>query len=116
MAEKHSGNQRAEEYDDRDTITLNLDSGEDVECIVVTSYEAGGKNYIALLPTEGLDAEEGEVYLYRYHDGPDGDPVLEYIESDEEYDIASDAFDEWLDSQEYDELVGDEEAEDGGAD
>ena len=30
---------------------------------------------------------------------------LENIESDEEYDIVSDAFDEFLDSQEFDELV-----------
>ena len=110
MKEKQAAGQ-AEEYDDRDTITLNLDDGTEVECIVITSFTAGGKNYIALLPTEGIDAEEGEVYLYGYHDGPDGDPVLENIASDEEYEIVSDAFDEWLDSQEYDELVGDDDDE-----
>lgn len=31
------------------------------------------------------------------------------IESDEEYEIASDAFDEMLDDEEYDELVSEEE-------
>ena len=38
-----------------------------------------------------------------------GSPQLENIESDEEYEAASDAFDELLDSMEYDELVPEEE-------
>ena len=38
-----------------------------------------------------------------------GQPKLENIESDEEYEIASDAFDELLDSMEYDELVSEDE-------
>ncbi len=63
-----------------------------------------------LLPTEGQDAEEGEVYLYRYHE-VDGQPDLSNIESDEEYEIVADAFDEFLDNQEYDELVSEDEAD-----
>ena len=34
---------------------------------------------------------------------------MENIEDDEEYDIVADAFDELLDEQEYDELVGEED-------
>ncbi|MDD6325423.1 MAG: DUF1292 domain-containing protein, partial [Lachnospiraceae bacterium] len=43
----------------------------------------------------------------------DGTPILDNIEDDEEYEAASDGFDEWLDSLEYDELVSedDEDAE-----
>ena len=33
----------------------------------------------------------------------DGEPDLGNIEDDEEYEIAADAFDEWMDSQEFDE-------------
>ena len=51
------------------------------------------------------EADEGEVFLYRYSETDNGEPVLDNIESDEEYDIVSDAFDEFLDSQEFDELV-----------
>ena len=36
---------------------------------------------------------------------------LENIEDDEEYEAVADAFDEMLDAAEYDELVGEEEAE-----
>ena len=54
-------------------------------------------------------SEEGEVFLYRYSEDADGNPSLDSIESDEEYEIVADAFDEWLDEQEYDELVGEDE-------
>lgn len=45
----------------------------------------------------------------RYSKDTNGQPKLENIESDEEYEIASDAFDELLDSMEYDELVSEDE-------
>ena len=38
-----------------------------------------------------------------------GNPQLDNIDSDEEYALASEAFDEMLDSMEYDELVGEDE-------
>ena len=96
--------------DDEMFVTLALDDGSEVECLVVTIFEAGGEDYIALLPTEGEESEEGEVYLYRYAEDKDGNPDLSNIDSDDEYEIVADAFDEWLDSQEYDEIVdGDED-------
>ena len=107
MAEK---NKMMEEPEEEMTVTLTLDDGSEIECLVLTIFEAGGREYIALLPTEGIDAEEGEVYLYRYTE-VDGEPDLQNIEDDEEYEIVADAFDELLDEQEYDEMVGDDEEE-----
>ena len=52
--------------------------------------------------------EDGEVFLYRFSE-VNGEPQLENIEDDEEYDIVADAFDELLDSQEFDEIVGEDE-------
>ncbi len=85
------------------TVTLNMDDGSEVECVVLTIFEAAGRDYIALLPMDGAEAEEGEVYLYRYNEPEDGEPSLDNIE---------DAFDELLDAQEYDELIGEDELED----
>ena len=91
-------------HDEEVTVTLTLDNDEEVECVVLTIYEAGGKEYIALLPIdEDGDNEEGDVYLYRYAE-VDGEPTLDNIEDDDEYEVAADAFDEWLDAQEYEEL------------
>ena len=93
------------------TVTLTLDDDTEVECVVLTIFTAGESDYIALLPMEGEDSEEGEVYLYRYSETEDGTPVLDNIEDDDEYEIVADAFDEMLDDQEYDELVGEDEVE-----
>lgn len=87
---------------DEITVTLTLDNDEEIECAVLTVYEAGGRQYIALLPLdENGESEEGDVYLYRYIDTDPENPDLENILDDEEYEIAADAFDEWLDEQEF---------------
>ncbi|MBO5279538.1 MAG: DUF1292 domain-containing protein [Lachnospiraceae bacterium] len=91
------------------TVTLTLDDDTELECIVLTIFPAGDKEYIALLPMDSAEDEEGEVYLYRYEEDADGNPSLSNIEDDDEYDIVADAFDELLDEQEYDELVGEED-------
>ena len=94
------------------TVTLTLDDDTTLECIVINIFQAGDKEYIALLPMEGEAAEDGEVYLYRYSEDEDGQPNLENIEDDEEFEIVSDAFYEMLDSAEFDELVSEDELED----
>ena len=91
------------------TVTLTLDDGSEVECVVLTIFEAGDRDYIALLPTEGAEADEGEVYLYRYEEDADGNPSLDNIEDDDEYEVVADAFDELLDDQEFDEIVGEDD-------
>ncbi|OUQ52143.1 DUF1292 domain-containing protein [Lachnoclostridium sp. An118] len=85
------------------TVTLTLDNDEVLECAVLTIYEAGGRQYIALLPLDENGEEEGDVYIYRYIETDPENPDLENIEDDEEYEIAADAFDEWLDEQEFEE-------------
>lgn len=59
------GNQDAENEEEM-TVTLTLDDGTELECVVLTIFEAGDREYIALLPLDGREAEDGEVYLYRY--------------------------------------------------
>ena len=98
--------------DEEMTVTLTLDDGTDLECVVLTIFEAADKEYIALLPLDGNEAEDGEVYLYRYTEDADGNPDIQNIESDEEYEIVADAFDELLDTEEYEEIVSEEDLED----
>ena len=90
--------------EDMITVTLTLDNDEVVECAVLTTSQAGGNEYIALLPMdESGDDMTGDVYLYRYRE-VDGEPTLENIDDDDEYEAAADAFDEWMDEQEFEEL------------
>ena len=56
--------------------------------------------------------DDGEVWFYRYSEDendPDAEPELGYIDNDDEYDMVADAFDEYLDNAEFDEIVKDEE-------
>ena len=107
MADEKELNEEEQEM----TVTLTLDDDTEGECVVLTVFNAGEHEYIALLPMEGADSEEGEVYLYRYSETEDGTPNLDNIEDDDEYEIVAEAFDELLDAQEYDELVGEDEEE-----
>jgi uncharacterized protein YrzB (UPF0473 family) len=93
------------------TVTLTLDNDEEIECAVVSIFEANDRRYIALLPLDDKEAGDGEVYLYRYDETKDGQPELTNIETDDEFEIVSDAFDEMLDAAEYEELLGDDEEE-----
>ena len=90
-------------FNEEVTVTLTLDDDTELECAVLTIYEVDGKEYIALLPMDEAENEDGDVYLYRYSE-VDGEPTLENIEDDEEYEAAADGFDEWLDEQEFEEL------------
>ena len=65
MAKDKNMNQDAAN-DEEMTVTLTLDDGTELECVVLTIFEAADKEYIALLPLDGNEAEDGEVYLYRY--------------------------------------------------
>lgn len=101
-----------EEAAEEMTVTLDLDDGTSVECAIVTILTVHDRDYIVLLPlNENGDNEEGTVWFYRYHENekePNEEPVLEYIEDDEEYEIVADAFDEYLDNVEFDEIMEEE--------
>lgn len=84
-------------------VTLTLDDGVEIDCEILTIFTVEKQDYIALLPPEGHGFEEGEALLYRFFED-DELPRIENIESEEEYEIAADAFDEWMDTAEYDEL------------
>lgn len=92
--------------EDEFTVTLSLDDGTDLECTILTIFPAGEREYIALLPKQQEDSEEGEVYLYRYSEDEDGQPSIDNIDDDDEYELVADAFDELLDEEDY-ELIED---------
>ena len=103
MAEKNQINNLE---DDDMFVTLHLDDGSSVECQILTIFEADGRDYIALLPLDenGDDNEDGEVFIYRYSEDAEGNPSLENIEDDDEYEVVSDRFDELLDEAEFEDL------------
>lgn len=105
MTDKNAAN-----YDDEEmTVELELDDGQIVNCAIITILTVDKKDYIALLPLdENGNNEDGEVWFYQYEEDeadPEAEPKLTYIDDDEEYDSVADAFDEYLDNVEFDELI-----------
>lgn len=85
-------------------VTLDLDDGSQVECEILTIFTVNKRDYIALLPLDedGEADEETEVFIYRYSEDEDGNPNLDNIQDDDEYEAVSDRFDELLDEAEFD--------------
>ncbi len=104
---------KQDNLDEEMTVELNLDDGTTVVCAIITILEVEGQDYIVLLPLdENGENEDGEVWFYRYSENPDDpneEPELGFIDSDDEYEAVADAFDEYLDSVEFDEIMEDEE-------
>lgn len=99
-----------EELNDEEmTVELELEDGTVVNCAIITILSVEGQDYIALLPLdEEGENEDGEVWFYRYSENPEDpneEPELGFIEEDDEYEKVAEAFDEYLDSCEFDELV-----------
>lgn len=102
--------EKKNDYDDEEmTVELELENGTMVNCAIVTILTVESKDYIALLPlNETGENEDGEVWFYSYSENPDDpneEPDLGYIDDDEEYEKVADAFDEYLDNCEFDELA-----------
>lgn len=95
-----------QELDDEEmTVDIELDDGSVVSCAIVTILTVNSKDYIVLLPlNENGESDEGEVWFYGYKEDesdPNVEPELIYIENDDEYEAVADAFDEFLDNEEY---------------
>lgn len=112
--DKNSNQNENSGYDAEEmTVELELEDGTNVTCAIVTILTVSNREYIVLLPLdEQGDNTDGEVWFYRYSENPDDpneEPELDYIDDDDEYEAVADAFDEYLDSTEFDELVGEDD-------
>jgi uncharacterized protein YrzB (UPF0473 family) len=96
---------------EHDSITLSLDDGTELDCVVLDIFSVDDKDYIALQPEEGQE-DDDNVFLYRFiQENEDDEPQLLNIEDDDEFEAVADAFEELIDSEEYDEMF-DEDSED----
>ncbi|MBW4829314.1 MAG: DUF1292 domain-containing protein [Clostridiaceae bacterium] len=74
------------DHEEPGIIYLTLEDGSEMECNVLGIFEVEDKAYIALVPMG-----EEEVLLYEYIEVEDG-IELGQIESDEEFELVSEAF------------------------
>ena len=93
-----------------ETMELELDNGEKMTCDVISIFPVNINNreqmYIALLDENA--GEDDDIFLYRASNLENPDDIkIDNIESDEEFEIVADAFDELLDDEELNEMLDD---------
>ena len=90
------------------SVDIILDDGSTVNCSIITILTVQEKDYIVLLPLNDKgESEDGEVWFYRYEEDENdvnAEPILTYIDDDEEYVAVEDAFDEFLDEGVFDSI------------
>ncbi len=83
--------------DDDVMVTIELDDGSELDCEILTIFDVGDQDYIVLLPVDemGEPLNDTEVLIYRYNEDPEtGEPTLDNIASDEEYEAVGKRFEE----------------------
>ena len=78
----------------KDFITLTMEDDSELQCATLGTFQAGDYEYIVLQPV--MEAE-GEVLVFRYSEDADGEPLLEEVDSEEEYGVVSKAFEDFVD-------------------
>ena len=106
MSDKNNNLNEEEFEEELDQVTLTIEDGSEMTCDVIAIFPCGDRDYIALLPENDPD---GDFLLYRFIDNGDGNYDLDDIGDDEEFEAASEAFDELMDNEDYDEMFGDED-------
>ena len=93
-------------------VTITMDDNSEVHCVILGIFEAeNDREYIALLPLDGPEAENDQVYIYRYDEDENEQPILENIADDEEFALASKAFAEMMEEPEEEETEFDDSEE-----
>ena len=97
------GTNNIDNEDEELFVTITLEDDSEIECEVLTIFEVEEQDYIVLLHDNG--EEDGEIFIYRYFEDEDGEPGLDNIETQEEFDMVSEVFDSIVEDGEYDEII-----------
>ncbi len=91
-----------EENDTDVMVTLDLDDGTTLDCEILTIFDIDSQSYIVLLPVDenGTPYDYENVVIYRYFEKDDGEPYLDNIKDDEEYELVAKKFQELQDIEE----------------
>ena len=81
--------------EDGDPLYMDIEfsDGRVVEYEIIGTFGIGENRYLAMYPTE---QEGGTVNLFPIEEGPDGQPEFREFFDDEEYEVASEFFETWV--------------------
>ena len=82
-------NNKINQPDEAEFITLEYDDGTVVECEIMGIFDVEGKDYIALIPDDGSD----DVYIYAYEEKENDEFEILDIEDDALFERVAAEFD-----------------------
>jgi len=77
-------------------ISIEYEDGTVVDCEILGTFEADGKEYVALVPQESGEDAEDNVLIYKYAEADDDSIELIDIEDEEEFNKAAEVLDRLL--------------------
>lgn len=89
------------QHDDEEVIVLTDEEGNEHEFTIVQVIKVDEKDYAVLLPLQG--EEEAEEAVILRIDSENDEDVLVEIEDEEEFDRVAEAWEEFLDEEEFEE-------------
>ena len=79
------------------TIRISDENGNEIDAEIMAALEVEetGKEYMAVMPSAPIRGfEQGEAILLAYDEVENGDPLFEALSDPEEFEIATNAFEE----------------------
>lgn len=86
------------------SITIELEDGEEKDCIIVATPKSEYGSYIALLPKEKEYITSRKILLFKVIDSEDA-PIIKCIKDDAEREYANDLLNMMIKDQYYDKLI-----------
>jgi Protein of unknown function (DUF1292). len=83
------------DHDDA-VISIEYEDGTVVDCEILGTFEANGKEYVALVPQDSGEDAEDNVLIYKYAEADDDSIELIDIEDEEEFNKAAEVLDRLL--------------------
>lgn len=80
-------------------VTLFMEDGTQMDCMIAAAFPMDGADYMALLPVDDYGQPlGGDVLLYRMAVTPEGEPTVDNITDDAEYARVTEVFARILDA------------------
>ena len=80
-------------------ISIEYEDGTVVDCDILGTFEADGKDYIALVPQGSDEDDEDNVLIYKYEESDEDNIELIDIEDEEEFNKAAEVLDSLLNEE-----------------
>ncbi|WP_432628130.1 DUF1292 domain-containing protein [Brotaphodocola sp.] len=93
QSDEHRNDENLQEEGEPLYMDIEFPDGRVVEYEIIGTFGIGENRYLAMYPTE---QEGGMVNLFPIEEGPDGNLEFREFFDDEEYEVASEFFETWV--------------------